>query len=60
MKYEYCVFLGDIKVSQIFQTLEAATIQLGILMTAYKEIDPSRWRIACREVSGWHFKEDDK
>ena len=56
MKYEYCVFLDDIKISRVFQTIAAVSIQLGIYMMAYKEIDPSRWRIACREVSEWHFK----
>jgi len=58
MKYEYCIFFGDIRVSKIFQSLDETTIQLGILMAAYNEIDPSRWHIACREVSEWHFKED--
>ena len=57
MKYEYCVFLDDIKISRIFETLEAAMIQLGILMVSYKEISPDRWRIACREVSEWRFKD---
>lgn len=57
MKCEYCIFNGEIKVSKIFQTLDAATIQLGILMAAYKEIDPNQWHIACREVSDWHFEE---
>lgn len=57
MKYEYCVFLGEFQVSRIFETLEAAMIQLGILMVSYKEIDPKRWHIACREVSDWRFKD---
>lgn len=57
MKYEYCVFLGDIRVSKIFETREAAMIALRILMVSYKEIDPSRWNIACREVSDWRFKD---
>jgi hypothetical protein len=56
MKYEYCIFFGDIRVSKIFQSLDETTIQLEILKAAYNEIDPSRWHIACREVSEWHFK----
>lgn len=58
MKYEYCIFLNEIKVSKIFQTLDAAIIELKIKMAAYKEIDPDCWHIACRGVSDWHFKED--
>lgn len=33
-------------------------LKTQLLMAAYKEIDPNRWHIACREVSDWHFKEE--